>query len=236
MTKKSRHMTAKAFSVDVCDAIRHHIGERKALESKRANAFEDRDAALEEKHEIDDHDSDEYLEACKRHSDAIASIDGLSSSIKWHRNQIDDLVEKADEPQLEFMYDPPAEAPHAKGGPTQLRLAHDGDDGSDAKTRPVGRPGKPKLEAPDPSKGDGVDEHMHAAVAELDCRENIKGRLTAAGLTTVGRVVAVLDDAEQDIRDVLNSGENIAAELKKAVKSYRSKHRKAAREAEGGGR
>lgn len=225
MANKSKHMTGKAFSVEVCDAIRHHIGERKALESKRVNAFEDRDAALEEKHEIDDHDSDEYLEACKRHSDAIASIDGLSSSIKWHRNRIDNLVEKADEPQLEFMYDPPAEAPK----PKQLRLA--GED-TQGETRPVGRPGKPKPEAPDPSKGDGVDEHLNASVAELDCRENVKGKLTAAGLTTVGRVVAVLEDGAQDIRDVLNCGENIASEVKKAVKQYRDKHRRAAREVE----
>ncbi len=228
MAKKSKHMTGKAFSVEVCDAIRHHIGERKALESKRVNAFEDRDAALEEKHEIDDHDSDEYLEACKRHSDSIAAIDGLSASIKWHRNQIDDLVDTADEPQLDFMYDPPAEAPHAKGGPKQLRLA-----GEEAETRPVGRPGRPRPEAPDPSKGDGVDEHLNASVAELDCRENVKGKLTAAGLTTVGRVVAVLEDDKQDIRDVLNVGETIASEVKKAVKQYRDKHRRAAREAEG---
>lgn len=232
--KMSKHMTAKPFPVEVCDAIRHHIGERKALESKRVNAFEDRDAALEEKHEIDDHDSDEYLEACKRHSDAIASIDGLSSSIKWHRNQIDDLVEKADEPQLEFMYDPPAEETHAKGGPKQLRLAPH--EGSDAETRPVGRPGKPRPEAPDPSKGDGVDEHLNASVNELDIRENLKSRLVGAGLTTVGRVASAIEDKAKDLRDILNCGENIASEIKKAVKQYRTTHRKAALAAEGGAR
>lgn len=227
MSKKSKHMTGKAFSVEVCDAIRHHIGERKALESKRVNAFEDRDAALEAKRDIDDHDCGEYLEACKRHSDAIAAIDGLSASIKWHRNQIDDLVDKADEPQLDFMYHPPAE----DHKPKQLKLA-----GEQPETLPVGRvgkPGKPRPEAPDPSKGDGVDEHLNASVQELDCREDLKAKLTAAGLTTVGRVIAAIEDKEKDLRDVINVGENLASAIKKAVKAYRAKHRKAAREVEG---
>ena len=104
---KSKHFKGKSFSVQVCDAIRHHVCERISLESKRKNAFEDRDAALELKHEIRDASSREYLEACRTHSDAIAMIDSLNASIKWHRNQIDELVTKADEPELDFMYDPP---------------------------------------------------------------------------------------------------------------------------------
>ncbi|MFN0133454.1 MAG: hypothetical protein ACKVW3_13120 [Phycisphaerales bacterium] len=223
--KKSKHMTGVAFSTQVCDAIRHHIGERKALDSKRTIAFEDRDAALSEKHDIEDHDSDEYLEACKRHSDAIAAIDDLSNSIKWHRNQVDMLVDKADEPQLDFMYEPPAE-PAAKD-PKQLKLAGEAD------TRPVGRPGKPKPEAPDPSKGDGVDEHLKASVAELDCRENIKGMLVKAGLTTIGRLAAVADDEKRDLGEIVACDTSMVIDIRRALKAYRTKHRKAAREAEG---
>lgn len=225
MAKKSKHMSGTAFSIAVCDAIRHHVGEVKSLESKRSNAFDDRDAAIEELGEMEG-DSDEAHELKCRHSDAIVLIDALSARIKWHRGQIEDLVEKADEPSLDFMYEMPEEPP--KKDPKQGELKDVAKD-----TRPVGRPGKPKPEAPDPSKGDGVDEHLSASVNELDCRENVKGKLIEAGLTTIGRVAAILDDEKQDLRDLLNCGENIASEIKKAVKQYRTKHRRAAREAEG---
>lgn len=105
-----------------------------------------------------------------------------------------------------------------------------------ADPRPVGRvgkPGKTRPEAPDPSKGDGVDEHLNASVQELDCRENIKAKLTAAGLTTIGRVVAAIENKKTDLRDVIDVGENIASEIKKAVKAFRARHRKAALEADG---
>lgn len=145
MAKKSKHMSGQAFSIAVCDAIRHHVGEVKALESKRSNAFDDRDAAIEELGEMEG-ESDEAHELKCRHSDAIVLIDALSSRIKWHRGQIEDLVEKADEPSLDFMYEMPAEP--TKKDPKQGELK---DVAKDA--RPVGRPGKPKPEAPDPSKG-----------------------------------------------------------------------------------
>lgn len=219
MAKKSKHMTGKPFTTEVCDAIRHHVGERKALESKRKNAFEDRDAALAEKAEIDDHDSEEYFEACRRHSDAIASIDSLSSQIKWHHNQVDELIEKADEPAFPFVYEPPAEP--AKKDPRQLKLADAGKD-----TRPVGRPGKPKPEAPDPSKGDGVDEHLAADVKELDLPEYVIGKLVKAGLTTVGRVVAVIDGGK-DLAGEANISDDQATATSVAIAKYRKKHRKA---------
>ncbi len=225
MAKKSKHMSGQAFSVAVCDAIRHHVGEVKSLESKRSNAFDDRDAAIEELGEMEG-DSDEAHELKCRHSDAIVLIDALSSRIKWHRGQIEDLVEKADEPSLDFMYEMPAEPP--KKDPKQGELK---DVAKDA--RPVGRPGKPKPEAPDPSKGDGVDEHLAASVNELDMPENLKGKLIAAGLTTVGRVAAILDDEKKSLLDEANLNQNQTAAVTRAVKAFRKDHRQAAREAEG---
>lgn len=49
----------------------------------------------------------------------------------------------------------------------------------------------------------------------------------------MGRVIAAIEDKEKDLRDVINVGENLASAIKKAVKAYRAKHRKAAREVEG---
>lgn len=219
---KSKYMTGKPFDTKVCDAIRHHVGERLVLESRRSKAFEDRDAAMAEIAELESHESREYTDLCRRHSEAVVAIDTLGKSIKWHSNQVDDLVEQADEPQLDFMYEPP-DGPQRKE-PGQLRLASE-----KGEERPVGRP---RQEAPAPPAADGVDEHLNASVNELDCRENVKGKLIDAGLTTIRRVAAVIDDEASDIRDVLNCGESIAAEIKKAVRLYRTRHRRAAMSAE----
>src|SRR3990167_60427 len=62
------------FSLEVSNAIRHHVGRRKDLESKRKSALNDRDAALDDKHSLKDKGSKEYLDASHRHSDAVASI------------------------------------------------------------------------------------------------------------------------------------------------------------------
>ena len=216
---KSKHMKGTPFDAKVCDAIRHHIGERLVLEVKRGKAFEDRDAALAEIAEIESRDCREYGELCRRHSEAVQAIETLGKSVKWHQNQVDELVEKADEPQLDFMYDPPEE-------PTkQLKLAG---------VAPVGKPGRPRPEGPDPSLGDGVDEHLRASVNELDCREDIKGKLIDAGFTTVGRVAAAIDQ-EQDLAVLLNASKSTVHAVMKSVKAYREKHRRAAMETERAG-
>lgn len=218
MAKKSKHMTGKPFSVEVCDAIRHHIGERKVLDSKRTTAFEDRDAAVEEKSGIDNHDGSDYLEACKRHSDAIAAIDSISHSIKWHRNRVDELIEKADAPELEFMYEPPAEPP--KRDPRQMTIATED-------KRPVGRP---KPEAPEPAIAEGENQHLTASVNDLDLAERAKGKLIAAGLTTMGRLFEVIeqDGGEVKLEEVANVTTAVAGSIVKAARSWQKAHRKAA--------
>lgn len=83
----------------------------------------------------------------------------------------------------------------------------------------------------------GVDEHLAASVNELDMAENLKGKLVAAGLTTVGRVAAILDDKKKSLLDEANLNQNQTAAVTRAVKAYRKDPRRAAREAEsvGGG-
>lgn len=100
-----------------------------------------------------------------------------------------------------------------------------------AETRPVGRPGKTKPQVPDPSKGDGVDEHLKASVNELDIREDLKGKLIDAGLTTVGHIAAILDKDEH-AHIVEGFSQNANAAVKKAVKGFRKEHRAAMREVE----
>jgi hypothetical protein len=76
-----------------------------------------------------------------------------------------------------------------------------------------------------------VDEHLKAHVNELDCREDLKGKLVSAGLTTIGAVAYIID-GDGDLRDKAEINENQASEIKRAVKAYRKKHRSAAREVE----
>ncbi len=167
---------------------------------------------------------DVYKERLKTLAD---KIDGsVAAAAKGENKLLDDFDAKlfVAKPKAEDLYHA------AKDGDAEGQLDLDG-----KPVRPVGRPGpKPKPETPDPSKGDGVDEHLNASVNELDLRENLKGKLIAAGLTTVGRVAAILDDVAKSIRDELNCGENIASEIKASVKKFRKEHRSAAMKVEKG--
>lgn len=213
---KSKFATGKPFTVEVCDAIRHHIGSRTALESKRKALFEDRDAAIGELAELDNKSSPEAIKLKARHSDAVIEIEALSVRIKWHNGEVDKLVEKADEPELDFMYDMPEER-------------HD--------SRPVGekKNGKPAVKpaiAGGETPPEGVDEHLAASVNELDCRENLKGKLVDAGFKTIKDLADFIDSDKQPLGSVVEVGENGISEIKKALKAYRTKHRAAMREAD----
>lgn len=225
MAKKSKHMKGSAFSIEVCDAIRHHIGERKALESKRKNAFEDRDAAKAEKDELEDHESPEYSHACLKHSDAIDAIENLNHAIKHHNNQIDQLVEQADEPKFEFAYDVPPPTKKADG---QMKLGE-----GEKPVKVIGKAGPVKPEKPDPELGDGVDEHLKASVNDLDLSKAVVTKLTAAGFTKVGHITVVLDAKDGDLATAAGLTDPQEREVMKTVKTYRKAHRDAARKAEG---
>lgn len=238
--KKSEFDRPDPFMLEVCNAIRHHVGSRVKLEAERKAAFENRDAAVAEINDVrasmimgDEADrpraklEDELLHAQARHSQAITRIDELQKTIRWHASQIDEMVTKADEPGLDVLYEMPEPPPPEKKDDGQLTL--------DA--RPVGRPGlKPKPEEPDPSKGDGVDEHLKASVKELDMPERLIGLCEKAGLTKIGHLVKVLDDNDGDapsLGEAVNGSDKDAKAITKAVKVYRDKHRKAAMKAEG---
>lgn len=165
-----------------------------------------------------------YKERLKTLAD---KIDGsVAAAAKGEQKLLDDFDAKSfvAKPIAVDLYHPP-KAEDADG---QLDL-------EGKPVRPVGRPGpKPKPETPDPSKGDGADEHLKASVNELDINENAKSKLLECGLTTVGRVVVFLEDASKDHRDILNCGENVFSAIKRSVGKFRKEHRAAAREAEKG--
>lgn len=212
--KKSKFATGKPFAVEVADAMRHHVGTRKVLENNRKNAFEDRDAALAELASLKDKHSPDALKVKERHSDAVCQIEDLSKRIKFHSNQLDDLVENADAPELEFMYDMPDE-PAIKEDKDQQQF------------KGVGRPGKKPAAAPDPGQGTGVDEHLRVSINELDIAENVRGKILKAGYEQVIQVVMLLDQNSVDHRRVLDLNENQYSALKKSIEAFRAKHTKA---------
>ena len=102
-----------------------------------------------------------------------------------------------------------------------------------ADAKPVGRAGPVRPEEPDPSKGDGVDEHLNASVNELDMNERLKGVCVNEGKTKIAHLVAIIDAPDGDLGAALNVNEKDVKAIAKAVKAFRTAHRKAAMKAEG---
>jgi hypothetical protein len=229
----SKFAKSAPFILEVCNGIRHHVGTKKALESQRVNAFDDRDNAVSEMREMDDHEADEFKALQARHSEAVLLIDDLNTRIKWRTKQIDELVEKGDEPGIDVLFDPTAEqlAKPKKPKDDQLEFGE-----GETPVKPIGRAGPVKPEVPAPDMGDGVDEHLKASVLELDAPEKAKSLASAAGYTTVGALAKLFEDqASHEVQVILNASENAVRQLHKAVKTFRSEHRKVMVEVEQGG-
>lgn len=232
MSKKSKHAKGTPFSIDVCDGIRHHIGELASLASKRKNAFEDRDAALADKRGLRNKDSKEYAEASRRHSDAVIAIDELDDQIAWHRGQLKEVVEEADNPQHELEFEPPKPPPAED--PKQMKIG----EGVSKDAPPVGRPvGRPAKET-EPAVAVGENQHLLARVIELDMREDLKTACIDAGLGTIGAVFEVIktDTSEAtNLSTKLNIDGSAARQLRAAVEKYLKKHTRAEMDVERSG-
>lgn len=161
--------------------------------------------------------------------------------IDFERNrqkQLADMMEKTinDSVQGTFQFEDVSER-ELIAAPTDEELFHkDADDeegdGSQMKLPGAGKPGRPKPEAPDPSKGDGVDEHLNSDVKELDIDDaRIVNKLVAAGLTKIGHVANIID-ADDDLEAGASLSGSQAAKVRAAVKKYRKAHRQAARQVE----
>jgi hypothetical protein len=247
--KKSKYAQGTSFIVEVCDAIRHHTGMRRALESQRENAFGDRDAALSDKREARGvHDAD-FAKACQRHSDAVEKIKSLEAQIKWHQSQLDDLVENADEPKLEILYEMPAEPDRVPASHRhQLTLATPPAPPHEPKARtpeppaarperrPVGRP-KAELRPQDPALPPGEDQHLASPIVELELRDQLKVLCIDAGFSSIAGLARLVDgpDAMAAISEKVNVSTTDAGTIIAAVAAFRAKHRDAMRKVEAGG-
>lgn len=216
----SKHHKQEPFTIDVCNAIRHHAGEAAAMVSQRGTAFADRDDAVERLGELKGGDSPEFHELKMRHSDSVLLIEKLQAAIRFHEKSLRDIVREADEPHLPFAYDPPDDAREARKADAEKRQGK------------LANPARP--ETADPNAPGSGEEHLRASVnelAEFGASEASLVALRGGGYTTIGRVVEAID-GDRDLGAALNADENSMKEIRKAVKQYRAVHRKASREAE----
>lgn len=212
------------FSHVVCDKIRNLLAARKKAETKRGDLFKARDYA---KDELDKTGKDE--EAKRLHFQAdygkcVIEISQYDRAIKRIQTQLDDAVENADNEKL-FGDDPSVDFAEMLAEPAKTPAKSD---------KPVGGPSAkepPKKPAIEPAPvHQGVDMHLAASVNELDMPELHKGRLLHAGITTIADAIKLFEDETKHAGTVLNCGEKIVANIKKAVAAYRDTHRKATKE------
>lgn len=225
----------KPFSAATCERIRSLVTTRRALESKRATLFETRNGVKAEMESLTAGEKARKQDLLAQYGETCMEIDRHQFAIRKATADLDEVVEKADEPGL---FEDDEAMPTAK---EYLSLASEKpkDPRKPDDQRPVGRPaphapGRVKPEAPSPDHGDGVDEHLKASVNELDCPEKIKGKLTTAGLTSIGAVVEVFEDSRRSIEEIASLTDRERELLAKAVGAFRGKHRKAAAAVERG--
>ncbi|MFO0833692.1 MAG: hypothetical protein U0638_01875 [Phycisphaerales bacterium] len=179
----------------------------------------------------------EHLRVSREYVVCIRAIEYERNRQKTLADDAERIVRDGNQGKFDFADEVDVTALAARPTEEEMFRAPEPDDAQptlNGDTRPVGRPGlKPKPEEPDPSKGDGVDEHLKASVKELDMPERLIGLCENAGKTKVGHLADILDGKDGDLSEALDCEAKDAKAIAKAVKLYRDKHRKAAMKAEG---
>lgn len=214
----------KAFPGKTCARLRRLNEIRTAARSKRADLFQSRDATEEQLHATRHEETKKRENLTRDYGTVVLELKRLNHAIKSIESDVFDTIANGDQGKL------------WEDGDVQLSLEDylaeanviDDDEGD---VRPVGRPGKPRPIAPDPSLADGVDQHLATSINELDMPEKVKGLLINAGLLKVGNLIEIID-ADKDIGAEANLSVKQAEDVKKAVAAFRRKHRKASLEAE----
>lgn len=207
---------------------------RDTLKSREKDLVQERKSLDTKLDELGAGDTGEHRRVSRQYVVCLRAIEYSRERLKSLADDADRIIRDAIQGKFEFA-DSIDEGGLVKQPSENDLFAHD-DDGEPKleDTRPVGRPGlKPKPEAPDPSKGDGVDEHLNASVNELDMNERLKGACVNEGKTKIAHLVAILDAPDGDLGAALNVNERDVKAIAKAVKVYRTAHRKAAMKAEG---
>lgn len=219
----------KPFPAVTCERIRRLLAERAKSEEERREMFEARDKSREDlaaltRAQLDgakaSPQKQQQIEA--DYGRCILEIDRLAKTIKWCNNEISAAVKNADKPGL--FDDADVKVPDFRNPESEEPEDGDGEGApKKTETRPVGRPGK-KPPATEPALPDGEDQHLNASVNELDLREDLKGKLLAAGIEKVGTLQECVIGGK-DIQVIVSVSEKdeklIAAACVKFIKAHR---------------
>ena len=232
MTKKDTAIHQE-HAVKVLERVWTLSKRRKAAKSKRENLFTERDSIDAEIAELKDDTSHEAEQLAGRWRRCVKEIEKLKIDIGFYGDEIDRAIEEGEQGKFDFLEDPmkpPAELYDKltpKKAEEQMTLPADG--------RPVGRPDRKN---PDPIIPDGVDQHLAAAVSELDLPEQQKGKLIKGNLPTIAHLVEFIDAAPNTaatrLEQRLDCNTKVASSIIGAVEKYRKVHRRAMVEAERG--
>lgn len=204
---------------------------RDTLKSREKDLVQERKSLDTKLDELGAGDTGEHRRVSRQYVVCLRAIEYSRERLKSLADDADRIIRDAIQGKFEFA-DSIDEDGLVKQPSEDDLFAHD-DDGEPKleDARPVGRPGKPRPIAPDPSLADGVDQHLATSINELDMPEKVKGLLINAGLLKVGNLIEIID-ADKDIGAEANLSVKQAEDVKKAVAAFRRKHRKASLEAE----
>lgn len=218
----SKSRGAEPFSTGVCTRIRNLVNERKKFLSQRKGLFESRDNARSQLSVLPEAEASRRSTLLCEFGESQIAIDVLQKRIRWVDTEIQNTVENADQPDL--FDDGVVVVPDFKGLPPESE--------DDA---PVGgRHATPKIKRPEVQVPEGEAQQLLASVRELDIPEKLVAKLVAKGFNTMGQLIDA-HDSSAGLAPAIDLSQNDTARVIGALKRWRTDHRKAAREVEGGG-
>lgn len=176
----------------------------------------------------------DHLRVSRDYVVTLRSIEFERDRLKTLADQMERTITEAQQGKFEFAEEIADDERALLKRPKETDLFHKPDPKPESKPedkRPVGRP---KPEAPEPAIADGENQHLTASVNDLDLAERAKGKLIAAGLTTIGRLFEVIEQegGEVKLEEAANVTTAVAGAIVKAARSWQKAHRKAARAVE----
>lgn len=228
---KSLPAGAEEHAVKILDRVWTLSRKRTAAKSKRENLFTERDSIDMQIDQLSDAHSHEGQELSAKWRDVVKQLERLKIDIDFYGDEIDRAISEGEQGKFDFVEDPikPPPTLYDRLKPRKREEPAAADD------RPVGTPnGKTPVGTPAPAPPEGVDQHLAAAVSELDIPDRLARVLHQAEISTIGDLVR-LADGPQPLAAALQPlgiGVDNCKLLEKALNMYRKKHRKAMAAAE----
>lgn len=182
----------------------------------------------------------QHLRVSREYVICLRSIKAVRATISTLADRMEHLIEDAMQGKLDDDNLPGDAELFVR--PSEEDLFHaagidDDDEGQlslgDAGKKPRGGKRQPAVaDQPGLDVPEETDQHLKAAVEELDLPEHTKARLYKAGYRTIDALVRIVDDPEQDLMTVLNCEDSHAKAIRTALGAFRSRHRKAMTQAE----